>query len=461
MRADTWGAGFAALLIAGLHFESISPVQAQSIETEDRLAAVERGLCDADETYALAIHGGAVFARENHDLKTAFIRRTLTEAGSVLASGARAIDVVEAVVASLEDSGAFNAGKGGIANQAGVVELDASIMDGRDLQAGAVASVKALRNPIAAARLVMDRSRHVMLVGPDADRFVLENGGAGVDASYFLYGGRNFDDVVLPDDIRIKPPGETIAPDKAAFSGAWAGAWTGVPMNHVLVVEEIDLDRAQVIYAFGANPFTPDRKGLYRRLPALFVDGGLQVTEPKDLGGFTTTYRLNPNGSLTVTTAKSETGESYQTTLTRWSGLGIRHDGGTVGAVVRDRCRDLAAGTSTGGFGAKTPGRVGDTPIIGAGTYADNETAAISATGHGEFFMRHVVAYAITAVMRHKGLSLEAAATGLIERDLADRGLRGGVIAVDRNGTVAMPYNTEGMVRGVTTHEVSPRVDVY
>ena len=343
MRAETLSAGLAALLVAGLHFESISPAQAQSAETDDRLATLERGLCDADETYALALHGGAVFSRDNQDHKVAVLRRALAGAGSALAAGARAIDVVEAAVARMEDSGSFNAGKGAIANQAGVFELDASIMDGRDLEAGAVASVKAVRNPISGARLVMDRSPHVMLVGPGADSFVQENGGAVADVSYFRHDGQDFSDVVLPDSIRIAPPDEGLAPDKAAFSGTWAGSWSGVPMNHVLVVEEIGPEGAQVIYAFGSNPFTADGKGLYRRLPALFVEGALQVTEPKDIGGYTTTYRLNPDNSLAVTTAKSETGESHQTTLHRFPGLGDGHNGGTVGAVARGRCGDLAA----------------------------------------------------------------------------------------------------------------------
>ncbi len=131
------------------------------------------------------------------------------------------------------------------------------------------------------------------------------------------------------------------------------------------------------------------------------------------------------------------------------------------GAVVRDRCGDLAAGTSTGGFGSKTPGRVGDSPIIGAGTYADNETAAISATGHGELFMRHVAAYAIVAAMKYKGLTLEQAATGLIEQELFRKGLRGGVIAVDRDANVAMPYNTEGIVRGAASNDLAPVVEVF
>ncbi len=140
---------------------------------------------------------------------------------------------------------------------------------------------------------------------------------------------------------------------------------------------------------------------------------------------------------------------------------GADHDGGTVGAVVRDRCGDLAAGTSTGGFGSKIPGRVGDVPIIGAGTYANNETAAISATGHGEFFMRHVVAHDIAAAMKYGGLSLQDAATKIIMVELVNKGGRGGVIAVDKDGNIAMPFNTEGMVRGTASNDLVPTVKVY
>jgi beta-aspartyl-peptidase (threonine type) len=383
------------------------------------------------------------------------VQQALTEARAVLASGARAIDVVEAVVAGMENSGVFNAGKGAIANKAGVVEMDASIMEGRLHKAGAVASVKAVRNPISAARLVMDETRHVMLVGPDADRFVREKGGTVVDVAYFLYGGQNFENVPLPEDIAVAPPSDSLTPEKAAFSGTWAGQ--GV-INHVLVVEEIDPDGAKVIYGMGPNPFYG--AGQYRRLKGVFLDGGLKVREPSELGGYTTIYRLNPDGTLTArSTAPGKAPE--ERTLRRYTIPQKEHGGGTVGAVVRDRCGDLAAGTSTGGFGSKTPGRVGDSPIIGAGTYADNETAAISATGHGELFMRHVVAYAITAAMKYKGLSLEKAATGLIKHELPAKGLRGGVIAVDRDGNVTMPYNTEGMVRGTTSNDLAPVVEVY
>jgi len=276
-----------------------SPAHAQNLEKGNPVGAVETGLCKADETFALAIHGGAVFERGDHGRKVAFVQQALIEARAVLASGARAIDVVEAVIASMENSGVFNAGKGAIANEAGVFEMDAAIMEGRLLEAGAVASVEAVRNPISAARLIMEKSRHVMLVGPDADRFVQEKGGAVVDVSYFLYGGQDFENVPLPDDIVVSPPSGTVAPDKAAFSGAWAGVFQGW-LHHVLVVEEIEPDGAKVVYAFGPSPYLPDGKGLFRRLKGVFVDGGLKVTEPNELGGYTTIYTLNPDGTLTA-----------------------------------------------------------------------------------------------------------------------------------------------------------------
>ena len=133
------------------------------------------------------------------------MQKTLIRARSLLATGARAIDVAEAVIASMENSGLYNAGKGAIANQAGAIELDASIMDGRNLKAGAVAAVRDVRNPIIAARLVMDQSDHVLMVGPNADDFIQKKGGILADSTYFLHGGQNFSDVPLPDDIAITP----------------------------------------------------------------------------------------------------------------------------------------------------------------------------------------------------------------------------------------------------------------
>jgi beta-aspartyl-peptidase (threonine type) len=441
---------------------AISVIACQGIaqtEPENLLSGLETGHCEVDSTFAITIHGGAAFWRGGiHAPKIPPMRQILADARLLLANGARAIDVVEAAIADMENSGLYNAGKGAIANQAGGIELDASIMDGRQLQAGAVAAVSNLRNPIVAARLVMDKSRHVLMVGPNADRFIKQNGGAVADVSYYLHGGENFSGVPLPDDMSIFAADYNIGAERTGYPGIWAGVIEGV-YNHILVVEKIGSDNAQVIYAQGPHPAWGE--GFYRRLQGVFVDGVLQVKEPAEFGGYKLTYKLNPDDTLSVTGTHPDLPDGQGIMKRLPSRPGGDNNSGTVGAAVRDRCGDLAAGTSTGGFDSKIPGRVGDSPIIGAGTYADNQTAAISATGHGEFFMRHVVAYDITAAMKYKGVSLEQAATNLIKHELPAKGLRGGVIGVDRNGDFAMTYNTAGMVRGVTTNTLEPRVKVY
>lgn len=199
-------------------------------------------------------------------------------------AGAAALDVVEAAVCAMEDSGVLNAGRGSTRNRDGEVQTDAAIMDGRGLRAGAVAAVRQLRNPVAAARLVMERSTHVLLAGADAERFAAGLGAVMVEAEYF------------------RVPGDWRSPD----------------------------------------------------------------------------------------------------------------DADTVGAVARDRGGDLAAATSTGGIFGKLPGRVGDSPVIGAGTYADNAAAAVSCTGQGEYFMRLVLAHEVAAMIRHGGLGLAQAASRAI-----------------------------------------------
>ena len=457
-------AGLVAFLLPGLiglHIGySAAPADAQdSSNAGAPLVGVETGYCADDDIFTVVIHGGAISWRGgNHAPKIPLMQKILRSAQSRLASGARAIDVVEASIASMEDSGLFNAGKGAIANQAGAIELDASIMDGRNLQAGAVAAVSNVRNPIIAARLVMDKSDNVMFVGPNADRFVQQQGGASADAGYFLHGGQNFSDVPLPDDMAIVLPGADIESGLAGFSGIWGGVFEG-NLNHVLVIETIEPDSANVIYAMGNHPAFGD--GLYRRLNGVFIDGALHIQEPQELGGYKLIYRLNPDNTLTVEATHPDLPDGAGTMTRQSMKPGIDTKSGTVGAAVRDRCGDLAAGTSTGGFDSKIPGRVGDSPIIGAGTYADNETAAISATGHGEFFMRHVVAYDITALMKYKDLSLEKAAINLIKTELLIKGLTGGVIAVDGDGNYVMTFNTQGMARGVASNASEPLVKIY
>jgi len=264
----------------------------------------------------------------------------------VLAEGGDALDAVQAAINVLEDSPLFNAGRGAVFTHEGTHELDAAIMDGRTRNAGAVAGVKHVRNPIDLARLVMERSPHVMLAGEGAEAFAKEQGGITfVDQDYFYTERR----------------------------------WRS-------------LQRAL------------GRPG-----------GGEQAGASYDDGG-----------------ARGEPAWKF----------------GTVGAVALDRHGNLAAGTSTGGMTNKRFGRIGDAPIIGAGTFADNQSCAVSATGHGEFFIRWTVAADICARVRYQGATLSDAADAVINGVLREVGGDGGVIAMDRHGNVAMPFNTTGMGRG-------------
>ena len=258
MRNVSIGTSLAAVLLLGiLGFPDdygLKSAQAQTAGTESLLSDLETGQCKADNTFAIAIHGGSVFWRGAiHASKIPIMTQILTDARSLLANGARAVDVVEAAIASMESSGYFNAGKGAIANQAVGIELDASIMDGRQLQAGAVAAVSNLRNPIVAARLVMDKSDHVMMVGPNAELFIEQNGGIVVDVSYFLHGGENFSGVPLPDDVSISAADNGNSSERIGYLGIWAGVIQG-DFNHILVVEKIEGDKAKVIYGQGPHP---------------------------------------------------------------------------------------------------------------------------------------------------------------------------------------------------------------
>jgi L-asparaginase / beta-aspartyl-peptidase len=256
------------------------------------------------------------------------LRRALAAGRDVLAAGGSALDAVTRAVAALEDDPLFNAGRGSVFTAAGTQEMDASVMDGRDHRAGAVAGIFGPRNPVLAARAVMEHSQHVLLIGEGALAFCREQRLAFAEPCYFSTEARR-------QELRE-------ALEKRGREAAGAG---------------------------------------------------------------------------------------------------------TVGAVASDSEGNLAAATSTGGTTGKTPGRVGDSPIIGAGTYADNATCAVSATGHGEFFMRYCAAFEIAARLRHAGQSLQQAAHEVVE-ELAVFGGRGGVVAVDRTGALALPFNTAGMYRG-------------
>ena len=299
--------------------------------------------------FAIAIHGGAgtILKSSMTPEQDALYRTKLAEAVeigyAILEKGGTSLDAVEAVVQRLEDDSLFNAGKGSVFNSDGKVELDASIMDGNTLKAGAVAGVHHVKNPIRLARTVMEKSEHVFFIGDGAEKFAQEHGLELVDESYFFTEAR----------------------------------WQS-----------------------------------------------LQKAKAKE--------------SLTE-----------------------KEKHGTVGAVALDQHGNLAAATSTGGMTNKKFGRIGDSPIIGAGTYADNETCAISATGHGEYFIRAVVAHDIASLIRYKRLSIQAAAEEVVMNKLAKLGGTGGIIAIDRNANIAMPFNTDGMYRAYKVQGGKTFVAIY
>jgi beta-aspartyl-peptidase (threonine type) len=308
--------------------------------------------------FALAVHGGAGTLRRSDmsaaqaELYHVGLRRALGAGREVLAQGGNALDAVTAAVAALEDDPLFNAGRGAVFTAAGTQEMDAAIMDGRERRAGAVAGIVGPRNPIEAARAVMEHSPHVLLIGDGAIAFCRERGLTFVDRDYFH------------TDARWRALQETLA--QAAPGGAG------------------------------------------------FIEG-----EPDEAR---------------------------------------RH--GTVGAVARDSNGNLAAATSTGGMTGKSPGRVGDSPIIGAGTFADNAGCAVSATGHGEFFIRYCAASEVASRMRHAGHSLDKAAGGVIA-ELGAVGGSGGLVAIDRDGNIAAPFNCSGMYRGFAREDGTLHTAIY
>jgi beta-aspartyl-peptidase (threonine type) len=297
------------------------------------------------QKYGLVIHGGAgtILKKNMSPEKEAAYTEKLNEALSagykILDYGGTSLDAVNAVINIMEDSPLFNAGKGAVLTEKGEAELDASIMEGKSLAAGAVAGVKHIKNPINLARVVMEKSPHVMMIGDGAEEFAKQNNYELVDNKYFI---------------------------------------------------------------------TEERWRQY-----------LKMKEAQDQ----------------------------------------KH--GTVGCVALDKTGNLAAGTSTGGMMMKKFGRVGDSPIIGAGTYANNNTCAVSATGHGEYFIRLGVAKDISALMEYKNYSLQQAADEVINVKLTKLGGTGGLIAIDKNGNVAMPFNTEGMYRGYFINGGETVVKIY
>lgn len=300
---------------------------------------------------SIAIHGGAgtisrtEMTPENEASYRAGLAAALDAGYGALERGGSSLDAVTDAVRSLEDNPLFNAGRGAVLAHDGSAELDAAVMDGNDLRAGAVAGLRRIRNPIDLARLVMDRSPYVMLIGEGAEAFAAEQGVMLVPNEYF-------------------------------------------------------------------------RSAIRERQLRGVQNGSREA--------------INDMSAL-----------------------------GTVGAVARDAHGNLAAATSTGGLTDKRRGRVGDSPIIGAGTYADNASCAVSATGHGEFFIRHVVAHDICARVAYGRVPLARAVEDVIQRKLKPIGAEGGVIAIDPAGEVAMDFNSDGMYRGVRNSRGQREIAIF
>jgi len=300
-------------------------------------------------TFGIVIHGGAgtILKKNMSDsLEMAYktkLKEAITKGHTILKNGGTALEAVTATINIMEDSPLFNSGKGAVFTYDETNELDASIMDGKTLNAGAVAGVKHIKNPISLALSVMNNSPHVFLYGDGAEEFAVEQGFKLVDPSYF-YTEKRFKSLQ-----RVKEKNKKKAHKTAQLSFE--------------------------------DPFIKDSKF------------------------------------------------------------------GTVGCVALDKNGNLAAGTSTGGMTNKRWDRIGDSPIIGAGTYANNNTCAVSSTGWGEYFIRAVVAHDISAMMEYKGTSLKEAAKEVIQNKIPALGGRGGIVAIDKKGNVTMEFNTAGMYR--------------
>lgn len=304
---------------------------------------------------SIAIHGGAgtlvkgMMTPEKEKQYRADLEKALDAGYEALATGKSAIDAVEIAVKELENSPLFNAGRGSVFTADETHEMDASIMDGKTLNAGAVSLISGIKNPIALARDVMDKSEHVFLAGNGALQFAKKQGYSLEQDDYFY------------DDFRHK-----------------------------------------------------------------------QWLEIKDSDSFQLDHAAKKDSKF-----------------------------GTVGAVACDANGNIAAATSTGGMTNKRFGRIGDSPIIGAGNYANNETCAVSCTGSGEYFIRGVVAYDVACLIEHKGYSLQKAADEVINERILKIGGDGGLIAVNSKGEIAMPFNTEGMYRGCRNSDGMKEISIY
>ncbi len=329
----------------------VAPVAAPPLEAHAGLAS-SCYLLRMSHPFALAVHGGAGAIERRHlspELEREYrdkLEEALRAGHDVLQQGGASVDAVVEAVVVLEDARLFNAGVGSVLTSEGRVEMEAAVMSGQNLAAGAAFLLRTVKNPVRLARALMDQRRHVMLGGPTAEAFARTQGLAQEPESYFITERR-----------------------RAALSAVQASA------------------KEETLLSESEGP----------------------VQEKTEM----------PDAGL-----------------------------GTVGAVALDQAGNLAAATSTGGLTNKWPGRIGDSPVIGAGTYADNRGCAVSTTGHGEMFLRISAAQQMCARMRFGGASLQEAAHAVILEELSAVGGMGGLIAIDRNGKIACSLNTSGMYRG-------------
>ncbi|RKH48521.1 isoaspartyl peptidase/L-asparaginase [Corallococcus llansteffanensis] len=430
--------------------------------------------------WGLVIHGGAgVISRENlSPEREAAMRAVLTQAlqagHAVLAKGGKSLDAVTAAIHVLEDSPYFNAGKGAVFNHDGVNELDAAVMDGKTRAAGAVAGVRHIQNPIDLARLVMEKSPHVMMVGDGAEAFAQSQGMPLVDAKYFYTEERwqGLQRALEQEKAKAAPPATPGQPpstpdqQQPATPGTPAAppATPGTPAaSHPVPGQPPVTPGTQAVPPVtpgkqAAPPATPGTPAVTPGTPAAPpATPGKQAAPPAAPG----TPAAPPATPGTQAAPPAKPGTQAAAPLTPGvDPITGDHKFGTVGAVALDQDGNLAAGTSTGGMTNKRFGRVGDAPIIGAGTYAD-ERCAVSATGHGEFFIRYTVARDICARVEYQDLPLPEAANFVIHDVLVKAGGEGGVIAMDRQGHVAMPFNSSGMYRGYIGEDGTPTVAIF
>ncbi len=326
--------------------------------------SVSNNALSAEVPFAIAIHGGAgtieksKFTPKEEQAYRAKLTQAIEAGYKVLEQGGESLDAITAAIQVMEQSTYFNAGRGAVYTYDGSHELDASIMDGRNRQAGAVAGVKHVESPINLARLVMDNSVHVMLSGQGAEEFAKEQGIPLIENNLF------------DTEHRYK----------------------------ALLKAKQKLDKAKAT--------SKDYQAAHKALP--------------------NNYKM-----------------------------------GTVGAVALDKNGNLAAGTSTGGMTAKRYGRIGDAPVIGAGTFAENESCAVSATGHGEYFIRYNVASDICARVKYQGKTITQAGDEVINGVLAPIGGTGGVIIVDTKGNISLPFNTSGMYRASKSNTQATYVGIF